>query len=142
LNVAGTPAQSAGKSLANLVPRGSCNPIEQSFGGDQNGRCAVAALRGSEDREGFLQRVEFSLASQPLDGVDVAAIAFEPQDETGKNRLSVKQHGTGAALAQFTAVLGSGEPQVLSKDFEQGLVGGKRHLDIFPVQTKRDGVRP
>ena len=139
LQVAGTAAQSAGESLTNLVARRTCDPVEQRFGGDQNGRRAVAALRSAQDREGFLQRVEFSLARQPLDGVDLAPVALESQDQTREDGFSVKQHGTGSALAQFAAVLGSGEPEILPEDFKQCLVRGKRRLDIFPVQTKRNG---
>jgi hypothetical protein len=57
-----------------------------------------------------------------LDGPNISPLACDPEYEAGEHRLSVEQHGTHAAFAKLTPVLGTGQPDVFSQHLEQGLV--------------------
>ena len=73
---------------------------------------------------------------QSLDGENFRLLELDRKGETGEHRLSVDEHGAGAALSELAAVLGSGEPQIFSQDFEKRLVRGDGDLFEFPVDAK------
>ena len=109
LLIAGAAAQVSGERLADLVARRVGVLVEQRLRRDQEARRAVAALRGAEVGEGLLQRMQAAVGHQAFDGLDLAAVALDAEDQAREHRLAVEQHGAGAALAELAAVLGAAE---------------------------------
>src|SRR5688572_19875547 len=136
LLVAGAAAEISGDRLLDALARWIRLVLEERLGGHQDTRGAVAALGGAEVGEGALQRMERRPVRQALDGFDRLALALEGQHQAGKPRLAVDQHRARAALAELAAVLGAGQIEVLAQDFQQGLVGCKRHLDRLTVDRQ------
>ena len=97
---------------------------------------AVAALHRVFLDEGFLDRVQFPVLRQALDGFDVAAFDLRNLCLAGSNRIAVEQHGAGAALAFAAAVFGSREVQVLAQHLEQGAPGLCGDALRFPVERE------
>jgi hypothetical protein len=112
--------------------------VEQRLGGDQESRRAVAALRRSEIGEGVLQRVQASVGGEAFDRRHRAAVAVDAQHEARQHRLAVEEHGARAALAEFAAMLGAAEVQVLTQDLEQRFVRREGDLGGFAVDGQRD----
>src|SRR5881397_3615184 len=81
LDVAGTAAQVARERELDLVARGAGSLDEQCFGGEQERRRAVPALRGSQLGERLLQRVQPALPGHPLDGPDAVPFTRDAQHE-------------------------------------------------------------
>src|SRR5688572_16901914 len=136
LLVAGTAAQVARDRLLDAVARWIRLVLEERLSGHQDARCAIAALGGAEVGEGALQRMERRPVRQALDGFNRLALALKGQHQAGKPRLAVDQHRARAALTELAAVLGAGQIEVLAQDFQQGLVGCKRHLDRLTVDRQ------
>src|SRR3989441_13002086 len=137
LDVTGAAAEVARERLLDRVARRTRARREECLGGEEERRCAIAALRGAELGEGLLERMERAARRHPLDRLDPAPGAGEAEHQTGEDRRGVEQHGTGAALAQLAAVLGAREPQVLPQHLEQGVVRRGGGLDRFAVQLWR-----
>jgi hypothetical protein len=70
-----------------------------------------------------------------LDGSDLALSDGQCQAGDGQ---AVHQHGAGTALAQFAAVLGAGQVEVLAEDLEQALVDGDDHVPRFAIDGERE----
>ena len=69
------------------------------------------------DADGHM--VEFVAPVQPLDGQDLFIPNIGYHQNAGQHRLSIQQHGAGAALCFIASLLASGEPQVLPKNIQQ-----------------------
>src|SRR5229473_126173 len=128
LQIAGATAQVAGKRFANLIAARMWVVIQQSFGGDQNRRSAVSALRRAQIREGILQGMKFSFGAEPLHRQHALAVTLQGEQETGKHGLTVHQNGAGAALAELAAMLRAGVAQILAKDFQQSFIRSERQI--------------
>ena len=141
LLVAGTPAQAAGQRFLDLIARRIGVLVEERLGGDQKPRRAIAALRGAEVGEGFLQRMQPAVGDEPFYCRDVAAAAVDAKHQARQHRLAVEQHGARAALTKLAAVLRAAQVQVLTQHLEQGLVGRERDVGRFAVYRQgQEGV--
>src|SRR5207249_1996466 len=135
LHVSRVAAQVARQRLLDLVARRLGVLGEQRFGGEQERGGAVAALRRAQLGERVLERMELPAHRHPLDGLHAPPGAREAEHEAGEDRLAVHQHGAGTALAQLTAVLRAGEPEVLAQHFKQRLVRREGDLDRSEEHT-------
>src|SRR2546425_9608353 len=138
LHIARAAAQVARQRLLDLVARRPRMLGQQRFGGEQERGGTVAALRRAQLGERVLERMERPAHRHPLDGLDAPPGAREAEHEAGEDRLAVHQHGAGTALAQLTAVLRAGEPEVLAQHFKQRLVRREGDLDRLAVQIEAD----
>src|SRR5438445_8578235 len=138
LHVSRAAAQVARQRLLDLVARRLGVLGEQRFGGEQERGGAVAALRCAQLGERVLERMELPAHRHPLDGLHAPPGAREAEHEAGEDRLAVHQHGAGTALAQLTAVLRAGEPEVLAQPFKQRLVPREGDLGRLPVRIEAD----
>src|SRR4051794_33674195 len=68
----------------------------------------------------------------------LAAFSIKPEHQARKDRTPVDEHRTRATLAQFTAVLCSGEIQIFTQNFEQRLVRCEGDLGVFAVECEMD----
>ena len=80
--------------------------------------------------------MQIRAVSHPFDRFYFLAFRVQALQQTGKDRASVYEHGAGATLAEFAAVLGSHQTQIFAQDFEQRLVRGERHLRRFAVEEE------
>src|SRR5262245_66669203 len=96
--------------------------IEQRLGGHQHSGYAVAALCGAEISEALLKRVEASAGRQTFHRFDTTPLRFDREQEARQHRLAIGEYRTRAALAEFAAMLGAGEPQIFTEHFEQRLI--------------------
>src|SRR2546425_7031910 len=128
LDVAGAAAEVAGERLFDLVAGRPGVGGEQGFGSKQKRGRAVAALRGPQVGERLLQRMELPALRHRFDGAHGMAGACQAQHQARQHRHSIEQHGARAALTQLTAVLRSGESQILAQHLEQRLVWRKCHF--------------
>src|SRR5438309_9358169 len=99
LEVTGAAAEVAGQRLLDRVAGGVRVGHEQGLRGEEEGRRAVAALRGAELGERILERVQPAVRREPFDGGDAPPGAGEAEDEAGEHRRAVDEHGAGPALA-------------------------------------------
>src|SRR6185436_14476539 len=107
------------------------------LGGHQDPRRAVAALGRAEIGETLLQRMQPAAGGEPFDRFDPASLRLDGEHEAGQQRLSVHEHGAGAALPQLAAVLRAGEPEVFAQHLEQRLVIVGEQLDRLVVDGER-----
>jgi hypothetical protein len=107
--------------------------MQKSGRRQKDSRRAVATLSGTDLRKSGLQGVRRSLLDEPLDGHDVAPFHLDGQCKARKNRLAIDKNRTSTALSQLTAVLGAGEPQVFSQNFQKRFMRGNRHLGRLTI---------
>ena len=76
----------------------------------------------------LLHRIQLPVAAHALDGDHVPAVHRRSRHQTGRNCLAVHNHGTGTALTDSAAFLGTGQAQVVSQHIQKPLVGFYLHL--------------
>ena len=136
LHVPRAAAQIARNRLLDPLAAGVRILVEQRLRRHQDARRAIAALRAAQVGERGLQRVQRRPAGEAFDRLDGLALAFDRQHEAGEQRLSVHQHGARAALAQFAAVLGAGQVEVLAQHLEQRLVRREQQFRVLAVDAQ------
>jgi hypothetical protein len=94
--------------------------------------------------EGVLQRVQFAVLGQALDGDDAAAFDAGDGDQARTDLAAVEQHRAGAAIAGVAADLGAGETERVTQHVGEALHGVGLELDGAAVQGELDafGGRP
>src|SRR2546426_5813977 len=138
LDVAGAAAEVARQGLLDLVAVGARVVGEEGVGGEEEGWGAVAALGGTQRREGFLQRVQPAALRQPFHRLHAAALAREAEHQARQHGRAVEQHRARPAFAQFAPVLRAREGEILPQHLEQRLVRSEGDLDRLAVQLERD----
>src|SRR3546814_7769142 len=84
-------------------------------------RRAEARLQGVMLDEGCLERVEFTMAGNPLYRRDLRSILHRSQREAGEDAAPADQDGTGAARALVAPLLGAGQVEPLAQHVEHRL---------------------
>src|SRR5262245_7202439 len=74
----------------------------------------------------------------PLDRGDPAPLDLDRQHEAREYGLTVDEHGAGAALSELAPMLGPGEPEVLAKHLQEGLVDRRERLAGLVVDGQGD----
>ncbi len=138
LRVAGAAAEHAAKRFLGLGAARAGFLFQQRGGGHQHPRRADAALGGAVAQEGALQAVQ-PVGGEALDGGDVAADGGGGRRQAGADRLSVQQHGAGAAVAGVAADLGAGQAQHLAERVREAArrVAGQGGLGAVDRQARR-----
>src|SRR3546814_15631627 len=83
---------------------------------------AETALRHLLGDPRLLHRMA-TIARQPLDRGDEAALALGNRDEAAANRLAVDVDGAGAAIAGAAAIFGAGQVRRVAQRPQQGRFG-------------------
>jgi len=138
LLIAGAPAEIPREGFADLIAGRVRVLVEERLGRDEIAGRTVAALRGAEIGERFLQRVKPAVDGQSLDGRHAAPAAFDAEHEAGQDRPIVEQDRAGATFAQLAPVLGAAEVQILTQHLQQRLVRREGHLGGLVVDGQRD----
>jgi hypothetical protein len=103
--VAGAAAEIALQSIPDLLCRRIEVAVEQRLGRHQHTRCAIAALHSACVNERRLQRVQVVCVPKALHRLYPPAGGLSNGGQAGANLVTVKQHGTGAALTFVVASL-------------------------------------
>src|SRR5579859_4254920 len=103
-------------------------------------RRAVAALKTAVLSKRQLERMQGSVAAEPLDGAHTPAIQRSRECEASADRFVVDQHRAGAAYADRAALFRAGEKQILAQHVDQQPRGVDLQLDWCVVDGKRDGL--
>ena len=133
LQVTRAAAEISGECFADLVARWMRILVEQSFRGNENGWSAIAALRGAEISESFLQRMQCAVRAQTLYGLDFSSVAFDGQKEARENRFAIEEDSAGAAFAEFATMFCARVVEIFTEHFEQRFVRGERDVGLFAV---------
>ena len=100
---------------------------------------AVAALQSVIVPEGFLDRGEFAVLGQALDGGNVGAVGLHCKRGAGLHGIAVHLDYAGAALAGVAADFGAGEVQGLAQEVNQQRAGFHLGGTGTAIHGQRDG---
>ncbi len=67
---------------------------------------------------------------------DFLVLVLNRKRKTGESRLAIDQHRTSSALAELTAVFGSGEPEIFPQNFKQRLLNGGPDLPQLSIDLE------
>src|SRR5215469_8761080 len=82
--------------------------------------------------------MKFSIAGESFHREDFSSPTLKRKNQAREHRLAVHKDSAGAALSQLTTVLRAGVPQILTQNFQQGLVGREGNINFLAVQRKAD----
>ena len=105
--------------LADLRIAGIGHPGEQRLGGHHHAWDAIAALRRLLFDKGLLQGMGSIGRTQAFQGQQLATGKGRRRQQTGTHRLAIRQHRTGATLAQSAAEFRPLEPQFVAQGVQQ-----------------------
>src|SRR5438874_956142 len=128
--VARAAAEVPADRVRDLITCWSSRRVEQRLRRHEHPGRAVTALRSALFRERDLKRVQRLACREPLDRRHVAVADECREGETREHRKAVDEDGARAAFAELAAVLRAGEPKLLAKHLEQGV-----------MRIRCDGVR-
>ena len=86
--------------------------LSSDWGGDDQTRCAIAALRRARIGKGLLQGVHIVAPAQPGAGRNVLVFRRPGQCQAGIERLAVDQHRAGATITLFATAFDVDESRV------------------------------
>src|SRR5260221_14256950 len=82
--------------------------------------------------------MQLAVLLQALDGSDCAFLYFKRQCEARKHRHTIEQHGTGAALPQFTAMLGANQAHIFTQHLEERMMRQNRYFTALVIYVQRN----
>jgi hypothetical protein len=108
-----------------------------SGGGQRHARRAKAALDRLLGHQRLLDGVR-TVAAQPLDGGNSAALGLGQGDLAASLGLAIHQHGAGAAIAGAAAIFGAGEIGAIAQGPQQRHPGIEREGQRAAIDGERD----
>ena len=88
--------------------------------------------------EGLLQRMQFAVARQALDGGYLGAFLHHRQRQAGIDPPPVDQNGARAALSVVAALLGAGQVEMVAQCVQQRGPWGDREFHLAAVDGQPD----
>src|SRR2546423_1727560 len=137
--VAGATAEVSADRVRDLITCWSSRRVKEGLRGHEHPGRAVTALRSALFRERDLERMQcrrfaprgpYPCCREALDRRHVAVADECGKGETREDRNAVDEDCACAAFAELAAVLRAGEPKLLAKHLEQGV-----------MRIRSDGVR-
>src|SRR6185436_10732214 len=126
---------------ADLIAVGLRVRVQQHLAGHDHSRGAVAALEGIRFDERLLDCREPSVRREALDRRDLAAPDLVGQSQAGADRLSVDEHGAGAAGAPAANGLRTRHAEPIPQRADQRDAGLDRELLDGAVDLELEGDR-
>ena len=117
--IAGAAAEIAGNAFADLALGGRRVVVEQVDAGHDHAGRAESALQAVLLPEALLQRVQFAVRGQPLDGRHLAAVGLHRKHRAGLRAAAVDEHGARAALARVAADVRAGQVQLFAQEVHE-----------------------
>jgi len=109
--------------------------LEERHEGEKKARGAEATLQRVRLAKRLLQRMQLArLGGEPLDRGELAAVKLHRKEQAGAHRVTIEQHGAGAADAVLAADVGTGEPELVAQEVAQQ----QARLDAALVQPAVD----
>ena len=90
-------------------------------------------MEGGVFEEGLLEGVEAAGGGHALDGLDLAALGFDAEDQAGIDDAAVEHDGAGAAVAVVAALFGAGHTEDVAQNFQQALARFAEEIGILAV---------
>jgi hypothetical protein len=109
--------------------------IQQRLCRKDHARSAEAALNGTRLVKGTLYRVQFPSVGEAFDSCNLMSVRIRCKRQTGKNRLTVKQHRAGAAVAKIASLFGPGQTESLPQGLKKRLLVSDANLDPVAVYS-------
>ena len=81
----------------------------------------------------------FRLFRQSFHGGDFLSIGLHREHQAGAHRLTVEQHGAGAAHAVLAADVRAGQFQMMSQEITEQQAGFHCTVVVLPVNAEADG---
>ena len=131
-------ADVADQALADLVPGGVRDVVEQGAGRHQLARGAEPALRAVVLDEPLLQRAQLVAVGQPLDRGHLPAVGPDRELAAGVDGGAVEPDRAGAALASVAADLGPCQTQVVAQNLGQCPTVLDLEVVCLAVDTQRN----
>src|SRR5262245_58986198 len=119
--IAGAAAQHGRDPLTDLGLGRLRVRLEEVERGHQHARRAEPALEPVVLVEGLLQRVEPTIAHEPLDRGDPRAVGLDREHDARARGLTVEQNGARAADAMLAADVRARQSEVLAQEVHQQL---------------------
>src|SRR5208282_6903706 len=119
----------------------SCWPrrfLEQHIRAQDHARCAVTALKGVMPQKCLLDGVQLSFVFQPLDRQHGFSCHLADRRRAGPDRLVVHHNCAGATKALATAILGSGQAEVVAQNPQQHTFVIDSQASRLAVQSERN----
>ena len=139
LGIARTAAQHPTERVLDGVPVRGVGLAQQRGGRHHHARRADAALRCPVPQERGLQRRQrFVLSGQRFRCFHPPPFKLSGRDQTGADRVAVKKHRTGTAVAGVAAHLGGAEGQRLAQHLTQTCGRGACHLPNLAIDGEAD----
>jgi hypothetical protein len=135
----GAAAEIAGKAFADFRYGRMGIDGEQLSCGHQHAGGTDAALSAAALEKGFLQRVQFSIDGETLDGLDACAFGLQHWHKTAIDELTIHAHGAGPALAFAAPFLGAGEMEIFAQHIEEALHRQSFNDNTFAVYRESNG---
>src|SRR5262245_15839201 len=102
-----------------LLWRGMCVFIQQTHSRYDHPAGAVPALHSTSIQEGLLQRMQVTVYCKAFNGCNRLRTNVTHRGNARPRRFAVEQHGTSTALSFATAVLCSGQFQLVAQYAQQ-----------------------
>jgi hypothetical protein len=106
--------------------------VEQRGGVHELSRHTITALRHIQGDPGLLHRMT-EIGREAFNGGDLFPSSASHRRNTGTHRDTIEVDGTGTALGDATAVLGSGESEIFPQYPEERRIGIDFHGKILAV---------
>lgn len=110
----------AGHGIVDIFIAGIGFVVQQRNGGHNLSALAITALGNLFVNPGLLNRVQFSILSDSLDGGNLFANGSRDGGAAGSDGRSIEVNGAGAALGDAAAEFGSIQSEVIADNPKQG----------------------
>jgi hypothetical protein len=135
--IASTPAQITAQVLAYLCFGGRGILAEKLIDGQQETRCAKAALKAKLLQKPLLNRMQalamFRQTGQSLDGQDLSSVCLNGEEKTRADSFPIKKDRAAAADSLLAAQMAPGKSKMVTQEVRQGQTGLHEPLMRFAV---------
>jgi hypothetical protein len=140
LLIARAPAQVPGDGFSDFSLTCSWIAIQEALGREDHAGSAIPALDRSFFHKGCLEGMEPLRGLDPFDCRHLFPIRLNSEHEAGVDRLSVQEHGAGAAISNKTSGLGAGEVKLFADHLKKRLVRLDCEYEGFVVDGNLNGL--
>jgi len=133
LLIARAPAQVPGDGFSDFSLTCPWIAIQEALGREDHAGSAIPALDRSFFHKGCLEGMEPLRGLDPFDGRHLFPIRLNSEHEAGVDRLSVQEHGAGAAISNKTSGLGTCEVKLFADHLKKRLVRLDCELESLAV---------
>ena len=136
--ITGAAAVVARYMIANFLPAGHAAAADQVVRADQHAGRAETALQCVASPECILQVGDGAGIGQPLDGLDLRAVALHREHQAAAHNRAVNAHRAGAANAVLAADVAAREAKVVAQEIDQRFASLDALIHVLAIDAQRD----